>query len=432
MKPLILKMPDRTIAPPIKDGIDFNLSLKPYEKFVLTNGVPAYYINDGAEEVVVIEFVFSAGNTFENKNLVAAATNHLLKNGTSEKTALEINEHFEYFGAHLNRSCNNETSTVTLHCLSKHLKEVLPVIRGIITDSVFPQQELEIFQQNSIQRLAVNLQKCDFVANRLIDQYLYGSQHPYGRISSPEDIQSLARTDLVDFFNNFYVKAKCKIFAAGKLPADFQSQLNQHFGDLTLNENIPEVIHKTEMAANKKVRINNDPKGVQGAIRIARPFPSRHHPDFKKAMVLNVLFGGFFGSRLMSNIREEKGYTYGIHSFLENHIRESAWVVSTEAGKDVCDATVEEVYKEMKILREEPVDDEELLLVKNYMMGINLGDLDGPFQVIARWKNLIINDLDENYFNEYINTIKSISANEITELANKYLLPEAFFELVVI
>lgn len=432
MKPLILEMLNRTIAPPIKDAIEFNLLLKPCEKFVLKNGAPVYYINDGTEEVVMLEFIFSAGNSFENKNLVAAATNHLIKNGTSEKTALEINEHFEYYGAFLSRSCQNETSSITLHCLSKHLREVLPVIRSIITDSVFPQQELEIFQQNSVQKLAVNLQKCDFVANRLIDQYLYGALHPYGRVSSVTDIQAIERKDLLDFFNNFYVNAKCIIFAAGKLPRDFQSQLNQYFGDLTLNENIPDITHKTEIATDRKAKIINDSKGVQGAIRIARPFPSRHHPDFKKAMVLNVLYGGFFGSRLMSNIREEKGYTYGIHSFLENHVKQSAWVISTEAGKDVCEATVEEVYKEMKILREEPVDDEELLLVKNYMMGINLGDIDGPFQVIARWKNLIINDLDENFFYEYINTIKNISAKEITELSNKYLLPEEFFELVVI
>ncbi len=262
--------------------------------------------------------------------------------------------------------------------------------------------------------------------------YLYGALHPYGRVSSVTDIQAIERKDLLNFFNNFYVNAKCIIFAAGKLPADFQFQLNQHFGDLTLNENIPDITHKTEIATDRKAKIINDSKGVQGAIRIARPFPSRHHPDFKKAMVLNVLYGGFFGSRLMSNIREEKGYTYGIHSFLENHVKQSAWVISTEAGKDVCEATVEEVYKEMKILREEAVEDEELLLVKNYMMGINLGDIDGPFQVIARWKNLIINHLDENYFYEYINTIKNISANDITELANKYLMPEEFFELVVI
>lgn len=425
-------MPDRTIAPPMKDAVELNLVLNPYKKFNLNNGAPVYYINDGTEDVAVIEFVFSAGNSFENKNLVAATANYLIRNGTSEKNSLEINEHFEYYGAYLNRSCQNETSTITLHCLSKHLKEVLPVIRNIITDSVFPQQELEIFQQNSIQRLSVNLQKCDFVANRLIDQYLYGSKHPYGRVSSVEDIQAVERNDLVDFFNNFYLKAKCIIFAAGRLPGDFQSQLNQHFGDLALNENIPDVTHKSELGENKKAKIINDPTGVQGAIRLARPFPSRHHPDFKKAIVLNVLFGGFFGSRLMSNIREEKGYTYGIHSFLENHVKQSAWVISTEAGKDVCEATVEEVYKEMKILREELVDDEELLLVKNYIMGINLGDIDGPFQVIARWKNLIINGLDENYFYEYINTIKNISANDLAELANKYLLSEEFYELVVI
>lgn len=425
-------MLDRTLPPPIKDAIEFSLTLKPCQKYTLQNGANVYYINDGAEEVSVIEWIFDAGNSYENKNTVAAATNHLIKNGTTKKTALEINEHFEYFGAYLNRACHNEKAPITLHCLTKHLNVLLPVIREIITDSVFPEQELEIFKQNSIQRLSVNLQKCDFVANRLIDQYLYGSKHPYGRVSNVEDIQAISRKDLTDFFQNFYSNSKCTIFAAGKLPADFENMLELYFGDLPMSENIPEIIHKKEMAAEKKYRINNDPYGVQGAIRIARPFPNRHHPDFKKAMVLNSLFGGFFGSRLMSNIREDKGYTYGIHSFLERHIQESAWVISTEAGKGVCEATIEEIYKEMKILREELVDEEELLLVKNYMMGVNLGNIDGPFQVISRWKSLILNNLDDKYFYDTMNTIKNISAKEINEIANRYLMPEDFFELVVI
>jgi predicted Zn-dependent peptidase len=165
---------------------------------------------------------------------------------------------------------------------------------------------------------------------------------------------------------------------------------------------------------------------------MARPFPNRHHPDFKKVMILNTLFGGFFGSRLMANIREEKGYTYGIHSYIQNHIQETAWMISTEAGKDVCEATIAEVYKEMDLLKEELVDEEELLLVKNYMMGSNLGDLDGPFQIINRWKNLILNGLDENYFYDYINTIKSVTAEELQQLSNKYFAAEEFFELVVI
>jgi predicted Zn-dependent peptidase len=147
---------------------------------------------------------------------------------------------------------------------------------------------------------------------------------------------------------------------------------------------------------------------------------------------LNALFGGFFGSRLMENIREDKGYTYGIHSYLQNHISQSAWMVSTEAGREVSEATIEEVYKEMKILREEPVDDEELLLVRNYMMGSILGDLDGPFQIMARWKNIILNNLDEKYFYDSINAIKSVTSEELQALAQKYLKPEEFYELVVV
>jgi zinc protease len=423
---------NRTIPPPIKDAVEFELILKPCSRFSLACGAPVYYVNDGTEEVAHIEMVFAAGNSYENKNLVAATTNHLLKNGTGNRTALEINEHFEFHGAYLNRTCHNENATITLHCLSRHLKELLPAIREIITDSIFPEEEIEIFKKNSIQRLSVNLKKCDFVANRLIDQYLYGPEHPYGRVSNVADINEVSRKDLVGFFENFYRQGKCTIFAAGKLPDDFENLLNANFGDLDLNQSIPSVTHKKETNSEKRSRVINDTKGVQGAIRIARPFPNRHHPDFKKVAVLNTLFGGFFGSRLMGNIREEKGYTYGIHSLLENHIRDSAWVISTEAGKDVCEATIDEVYKEMKILREELIDDEELLLVKNYMMGVSLGDIDGPFHVISRWKSLILNELDESYFYEAVNTIKNISAGELKDLANKYLVPDDFFELVVI
>ena len=185
-------------------------------------------------------------------------------------------------------------------------------------------------------------------------------------------------------------------------------------------------------AAEKNFRITNDPNGVQGAVRMATLFPNRHHPDFMKAQVLNNIFGGFFGSRLMSNIREDKGYTYGIHSYLQNHIHQSAWVISTEAGREVCEATVKEIHNEMQELREEPVDDEELLLVRNYMMGTILGELDGPFHIMAKWKNIILNQLPDSFFYDSIHTIKTISAEELMELANKYLKPENFYELVVV
>ena len=424
-------MPERKHAPAIVDAVDLNLTLRRADKYVLKNGVEVYAINAGAEEVMSLEWVFFAGNCFEEQNLVAATANFLLRNGTSKKNAFQINEHFEYFGSYLNRACYNETATITLHCLTKHVSELLPVVKELIIDSTMPQDELDIYKQNMKQRLKVNLKKSDFVASRLIDAYLYGEKHPYGKYSSAEDFDALNREQLLEFYKKYYQQGKLILFVAGKLPAQLEQILNDHFGDLP---GTPLVVNetKTEPVTEKKFRISNDAEGVQGSIRIARAFPNRHHPDFLKVQVLNALFGGFFGSRLMSNIREDKGYTYGIHSFLHNHIQQSAWMISTEAGKDVCEATIAEVYKEMKDLREELIDDEELLLVRNYMMGGLLGELDGPFQIIARWKNIILNNLNEQYFYDSIHTIKTISAKELQQLAQKYLNPEEFYELVVV
>jgi len=426
-------MIDRLAQPLIKDAVEFKLQLKPCEHFLLDNGVPVYTINAGAQDVLQVELVFYAGNWFEQQRSVASATNYLLKNGTNKKTAFQLNEEFEYYGAYCNRSCYNETAVVSLSTLSKYLPELLPVIKEMITDSAFSEQELDIYKQNTKQRLSVSLKKSDFVATRLSDAYLYGEDHPYGRYTNPEDIDVLNSSMLEEFFKQYYLNGRCVIFVSGKLPNDLQVQLNKNFGSLSLksfNRQLSAI--NQAPATEKKYRIQNDPNGVQGAIRIARPFPNRHHPDFMKVMVLNTLFGGFFGSRLMSNIREDKGYTYGIHSYVQNHIHESAWMISTEAGKDVCEATIKEVYKEMKGLREIVVDEEELMLVRNYLIGTILGDLDGPFQIMGRWKNLILNNLTDDYFYRSIETIKTISAEELRELAKKYLVPEDFYELVVI
>ena len=430
-------MLNRTIAPPIKNAVDFNFNLTPYKKYALDNGVEVFAVEAGEEAVLQLELVFFAGNSWEQKPLVAAATNHLLKNGTATKTAFDINEQFEFYGSFLNRHCFNETSNISLHTLSKHLPALLPMVSELITDAIFPQAELDIFIQNSKQRLSVNQRKCDFIATQKIEALLYGETHPYGRYSKMADFDALNREQLQQYYHQHYTHGKCLIFIAGKLPANTLELLNTHFGKLSISapviERVTNQINTHTFPAERKIAITNDANGVQGAIRMARNFPNRHHPDFLKVQVLNNLFGGFFGSRLMSNIREDKGYTYGIHSYLQNHIEQSAWIVSTEAGREVCAATIKEVYHEMEQLRQTPVDAEELLLVRNFMLGGILGDLDGPFQIIGRWKNYLLHGItDDTVFNKAIHTIKTVSAKELQELANTYLQPDAFYELVVV
>ena len=426
---------DRSIAPAIKEPVEFDVQLPAYEKTTLSNGVELYMINMGSEDTLMVNWVFYAGNWYEEKKMVASATNFLLKNGTRDKSAFQLNEHFEYYGAYLNRGCYSETSEIVLHCLNKHVKELLPVVAEMISDSIFPREELAIYSQNSQQRLKVGLQKSDFVAGRLIDSYLFVEKHPYGVYSNLEDYSNIRQQDLLSFYENYYKNGRCLILVAGKIPTDLVSEMERSFGRLPLKSHltpVSEPVHPLQPAAQKKIAVTNDPNGVQAAIRIVRPFPNRHHPDFQKVLVLNNVFGGFFGSRLSANIREDKGYTYGIYSYLLNHVKESGWMISTEAGRDVANATIDEVYKEMAILRDEEVDDEELQMIRNYMIGTILGDLDGPFQVAARWKSLWLNGLDESYFYKGIEIARTITPRELQDLANKYLRPEEFYELVVV
>ena len=428
-------MLNRTIPPVIKDPVEFDIKLPPSEKHILKNGVEVHLVNMGTEDTIMVNWVFYAGNSFEKTNTVAPATNNLLKNGTERLSAFELNEHFDYYGAYLNRSCYNETAEITLHCLNKHVNELVPVVGEMVSASVFRDEELQIYKKISQQRLKVGLQKCDFVASRIIDANLFGERHPYGKSSTLVDYEMLQREQLLDFYDQYYRHGHCVIFVAGRIPAGFIEQLEYTFGSLPLksHQNADQgLIFAVEPSAQRKQTIINDEQGVQGAIRIARHFPNRHHPDFQKAVVLNTIFGGFFGSRLMANIREDKGYTYGIYSYLLNFIKQSGWMISTEAGRDVCDKTIEEVYNEMRDLREEPVEEEELTVTRSYLIGTIQGDLDGPFQVSARWKNLILNNLTEEYFYNSIRTIKTITPPELQEIANKYLVPDSFYELVVI
>ena len=423
---------NRTSAPAIALPVDYSFQLPDYQLFTLDNGIPVYSYNQCPEPVLHLELVFPAGLWYEQKTGIANATAALLKNGTARFNAFEINEQFEQYGASVKAAAGNDWASFSLSCMSRHLEKVLPLFASLLDEAVFPQSEIDIYIQNAKQRLSVQLKKCDFVANRLIDTYLFGSTHPYGRYSEATDLEAIHQDDLLNHLKTRYQASGCRIFLAGQFNDTHIQLLNSFLGNRTSSAHAPSVIeHPVLQATEKKYRVAHDATSVQGAIRLLRPFPEKQHPDFSPMILLNTVFGGYFGSRLMSNIREEKGYTYGIHSYLYNYQRLGGFIISTEAGRDVCDATLEEIYTEMKRLREEEIPAEELQLVKNYLLGNLLGELDGAFQIIQRWKNLILNGFSKDRFNDNIRIYKTTGSRELQELANKYLQPSDFYELVV-
>jgi zinc protease len=424
---------DRTVAPVIHDAIEFDYILPPIQHVTMQNGIPLHWLNAGVQDVVEIDWVFPAGLWYEQRNGIAHAVAGLLKCGTATRTAAQINEALEYYGAQLKVGAGNDNSTVSLYSLTKHLPALLPVVLDVLLHATFPEDEVAIYKQNSIQRLLVSLRQPEFVANQKIDALLFGADHPYGRFSQREKIEAITQQDAVQFHSQYYNLANVRMFMAGKVGEQEVALLQVTFGAMPLQATeLPTLTFATPPAAERSQRFMNDEKGLQGAVRIGRLFPNRQHADFTPMVVLNTLFGGYFGSRLMSNIREDKGYTYGIHSSLAPERNGGSLVIQTETGRDVAEKAVEEVYREMELLCNELVTEEELLLVKNYLLGNILGDLDGPFSILQRWRTLLLNGFDANHFNNNITTYKTISADRLQQLAQQYYQKDAFYELIVV
>lgn len=424
---------DRTTAPIVQDAIAFDFNLPPIHKEQLDNSLPLYWLNAGVQDVVEVDWVFPAGLWQEQKGGVAQAVAGLLKNGTSKRTANQINEALEFYGASLRVRPGNDRSTLSLYTLTKHLPDLLPIVFEIITEATFPQEELDLYKQNVVQRLMVNQRQCDFVANQKIDAFLFGENHPYGRYSKREVIEGLQREDLLGFYNNCLNLFDVKVFMAGNVGKKEVALINNIFGQHTITHDAAAGnVFSIETDPVKKHNIINDENGVQGAIRIGSLFPNRKHEDYAPMVLLNTVFGGYFGSRLMSNIREDKGFTYGIYSGITPMRNAGTMVIQTEVGRKVIEEAINEVYKEMDKITNEKVADDELLLVKNYLLGNLLGDLDGPFQILQRWRMLITNDMDVADFDKNVEIYKSTDADTLRDLAQKYYNKETFHEVVVV
>jgi predicted Zn-dependent peptidase len=422
-------MLDRTIAPEFKtiEKIDI---IKAKEQF-LDNGVPLYTINAGSQELTKVEFIFSAGMYHQNRTLLASTTNTLLESGTTKHNALQLSEQIDFYGSFLELEVGQDYSSVTVYSLNKYLNESLAFLEEILKDSVFPKSEIDILLANKKQKHLINSGKVSHLARRRFSELLFGAQHPYGIDAKPEDFDTLKQSDITDFYKNHYSYKNCFVVAAGNLPKDLHKVLNDHFGKSNWG-NASTASAKTSAiatTAERKVLVEKS-DAIQSAIRIGRVLFNKTHEDYFKFQVLNTILGGYFGSRLMANIREDKGYTYGIGSGLTSLLHSGYFYISTEVGSDVTSKALEEIYKEINKLRNELVSTEELETVRNYILGQFLRSVDGPFSLAEKFIAVKEFGLDYNYYTNYFNAVKHVTPNDLRDLANKYLQEKDLIECV--
>jgi zinc protease len=422
-------MLQRNIAPEFK-GID-NINLIRPEHTRFANGCEVFCFNSGDLELVRIEWIFNNLSFDPGKPLLNMAVNTMLTDGTVKLSAAEIADRVDFYGAFLQVDYGFDHSQVTLYSLVKHLQHTLPVVVDVLTASIFPKKELDTFIRNQQQKLKVNLEKNDVVARRIFNKAIFGDTI-YGLAAEPADYTNLNREDMLLHFKKMYQPANCTIIIAGKIEGPTLTLLKEVFGDQwdnTITE--IEISQLKPISAVEHFYFKEKPDALQSAIRMGMPIFNRTHPDFPALQVLNTVFGGYFGSRLMTNIREDKGYTYGIGSGMSSFKESGALFLATEVSADVCKAALSEIEKEINILKTELIPKDELSLVRNYMLGSLLGSLENVFSHADKFKNLHFSGLDYEYYDRYTNTIKTITSDDLMRLANQYFDLGSFYKVIV-
>lgn len=420
---------DRKNAPSRADIQKINVPQA--EKHTLDNGIPVYAINAGFQDLVKVELLFTNPEFNAAKPLMNSATNRMLPEGTSKYNSQQLADLIDYYGAFFETDENSDFCSVMLYSLNKYLGQTLPYIREMLTEPSFPENELSVYKKNHKQRLIVDNEKVGSLARRKFNQIIFGNDHPYGFMVQPDDYDALNREDLIAFHKLKYSPSNCVLIVSGMINADTIQMLNKNFGSWK-NENLKLNFNRPAFQTEKEFKHYVKKDGaIQSAIRIGKPFFNRSHEDYPGVAVANTLLGGYFGSRLMSNIREDKGYTYGIGSAIVSMKQEGYFFISTEVGAKVTNDALREIYSEIELMRSETVEEEELEMVRNYMLGTFLKGIDGAFQLAERFKSIYLSGLDYGYYDRYLAKIRTIGPDEVLSLSRKYFDPAGFHELVV-
>jgi predicted Zn-dependent peptidase len=381
-------------------------------------------------EVLRLEWNFEAGSIIESKNGAAFLCAKMLTEGTDSKKGSVIQEQLALYGAFIEVQSSIHLFTVTLFCLRKHIDSLLPIIEDILSNASFPEEAFDKQVKIHRQSFLVNLEKTSFVASNTFRENLFGKKHPYGKIQSLESIDALNLSDIKNHYQNYILNTYCRITATGAVDNDLIKKLQTRWGSQATKKINVAFDYPTLESKNAEIYLPKE-QCVQSSIRMGKLMPNIHDKDATLISITNEILGGYFGSRLMQNIREDKGYTYGIHSSIVTMKNYSYLVIGTDAKAEFTNETIHEVHNELNQLIQEPVSNEELEAVKNYMLGTFVNDIQNIFAIADKHKTLVTHQLTYDYFQQVFDKIKSVTSEEIQNCASTYFKPNELLEIVV-
>ncbi|MBN2667943.1 MAG: insulinase family protein [Bacteroidales bacterium] len=418
---------DRTIAPHYKE-IGHIHFIEP-QSFNLANGMQALVFKSGTQEVVKIELNFKAGTVYQNKNLQAATCNALLREGSQNFSAEKLAEQLDFYGLFLSLSAEKDWAKISLYSLTKHIDKGLDILVDILTYPSFDEHQLQLYLSKTRQRFKMDMEKVKFIANRTFNAELFRG-HTYAKVLEEDDFNNIHREDLISFFKQYYQPKDCKVVIAGQFNEQILYKIKKRLETINGSSNSSSIPAFTIQSNNQSLFYTEKKGAMQSGIRLGKILFNKTHEDYAAMQVLNTILGGYFGSRLMKNIREDKGYTYGIGSAVVSLHATGYLTIVSEVNAANTQQTLDEIDKEIKVLQTDLISSDELEKVRNYMLGQFLRNMDGAFAQSDTYTEAWLYNLNWEYYHRLIQTIKTIQAKQIRDLSNQYLQTDSLIRVI--
>jgi len=395
----------------------------------LKNGIPLIVLHNNTYKVIRLDIRLRAGSYFQKKGGVALATLKTLFEGTTLHTRAQIFNAIDFQGAYLDRTIDKDFATISIHMPDYAVKDILDIVKEAFTTPSFPDSELTLLKETQKKSLAVSLEKTSVLAFREFTKTIFDT-HPYATLNEIADYDAIERQDVVDFYSTHYHASDMRVFIAGNIDDTIKKLLDQSLGEIktAITYQQEEQIFLLPKAIKKTIE---KPDALQSSICIGKKLFTRTHPDWMKFSVLNMILGGYFGSRLMSEIREKKGLAYGIYSRIISYQSAGLFYIAADVNINKTNEAVEAVYKCLQTLANEPISETELNLVKNYYEGILLRQFDGIFSIFDRYVEINDYNLTIKYWKNFLRVIQDTTAEELLVLAKSYFNTDEWIEIVV-
>jgi zinc protease len=393
----------------------------------LANGLRVLIIEHHEQPIISVRFLVKSGSA-QDGDLpgLASLTGELLTKGTTTRSALQVAEEIDYVGGQLASGSDWDATYVSATVLTKHLDVGFSLLADVAGDPIFSEEEIERGRQQRLTTLIRRKDDAGHLAEAELNSAIFdGHQYAKPQIGTERSVKALTRADFLDFHKRYFIPSNTILAVVGDIsPGGVMPRIEKLFGSRKRQPQPADSLEQPEDLEKMSIRVVDKPGAVQSAIRVGHVGIARKSHDFISIVVLNMLLGGYFNSRININLREGKGYTYGAQTTFDVRKFRGPFIASVDVRNEVTDSAISEILYELQRIREEPVTPEELNRVKEFLIGSFPLQIETPNQIASKVIDLELYDLPRDFYDTFNDHVEAVTAQDLLHTAHEYLHPE--------